>query len=74
MKEAEYFIEGFGDILTAARIAKGMSIKDIAKKTGYTYEGVRQILKENGGYLGVIKVCRALKFNIKDIMKPILGG
>lgn len=69
MKDSKFFKDGFCDTIKAEMIRQGVTIGPLAKKTGYTYEGVRQIINGKGSYLGVYKVCKSLKMNMSKVLK-----
>ena len=68
MKDTGYFKEGYKEHLKLKMLETGVTLSNLAEKTGYSYEGVRQILNGNGSYWGVFKVCGALKVNMKEIL------
>jgi DNA-binding Xre family transcriptional regulator len=68
MKNPHIFVEGYTFHLKQKMVETGVTKADLARKTGYSYEGIRQLLKGNGSYWGIFKICRALKLNIKSII------
>jgi predicted transcriptional regulator len=67
--DAQFFKENYHEILKHKMIEKGMRIRDVAKKAEITYQAVNEIMKGNGGRIGVLKVCNALKMSVRSIMR-----
>ena len=68
MKEAKLFKENYNLYLKQQMMLNGITLRLLAKKTGYSYEGIRQILKGRGSYRGVYKICDALKINMSKLL------
>lgn len=68
MKDEKIFKRNYNLLMKKTMIENGVTTRNIAEKTGYSYEGVRQIIKGNGSYWGVFKICRALNIDIKKLI------
>ncbi len=68
MKEAKLFKENYNLYLRQQMMAAGIDLRGLAEKTGYSYEGIRQILKGNGSYKGVFKICEVLSISMKVLL------
>ena len=68
MKDENIFKLNYNLLMKKAMIESGVTTRKLAEKTGYSYEGVRQIIKGNGSYWGVFKLCRALGVDIKMLI------
>jgi lambda repressor-like predicted transcriptional regulator len=75
MKDVKLFKQNYNLYLKQQMMVNGVSLRELAKKTGYSYEGVRQIIKGRGSYRGVFKICKVLKINMKRLLdERILDG
>ena len=68
MKDSTLFKENYNLYLKQQMMLNGITLHSLAEKTGYSYEGVRQILKGKGSYRGVYKICDALKINMSKLL------
>ena len=74
MKNEAIFKENYNIYLRQQMVLSGATLRDVAEMTGYSYEGIRQILKGNGSSKGVYSICRALNISMRKILSnKILG-
>jgi transcriptional regulator with XRE-family HTH domain len=72
MKQSELFKKNYHLLLKQQVMLQGLSLRELADKTGYSYEGVRQILKGRGSYRGVFKICKVLRYDMKNLLNEEL--
>lgn len=68
MKERTLFKKNYNLFLKQQMMASGLSLRELSKKTGYSYEGVRQALGGRGSYRNVFEICRALNVDFKQLL------
>ncbi len=72
MKDESLFKKNYNAYLKRQMVLNGVTLRELAGKTGYSYEGIRQIIKGNGSYKGVFKICNALDIKMKNLMNDEL--
>jgi lambda repressor-like predicted transcriptional regulator len=74
MKEYKLFKDNYNLYLKQQMMVNGVGMRELSKKTGYSYEGIRQILNGRGSYKGVFKICKVLQLNMKKLLKENVLG
>ncbi|MFC1856119.1 hypothetical protein ACFL2A_06225 [Thermodesulfobacteriota bacterium] len=75
MKNVKLFKKNYHLFLKQQMMLKGVTIRELSKKIGYSYEGTRILLDGRGSYKGIFKICNAMNVRMQKLLREnVLDG